>query len=107
VELSVQFDQHKTVLVSFSGTGYDPSQLELPDVTDTSLAVATSNSDDVMTANGSRLLTLNQVSIVTASIYSIYHHLCNPIGSNYVTWDGIIWSPPIICHSQQDNIPKE
>ena len=63
VELPIQFDQHKTVLVSLTGRGYDPSQLELPDVDDTSLAVATSNSQDVVTTNGSSLLTINQVSL--------------------------------------------
>ena len=64
VDLPIQFDQHKTVLVSFTGRGYDPSQLEPPDVADTSLAVATSNSHDItISVSGSSLLTVNQVSV--------------------------------------------
>jgi len=71
VELPIQFDQHKTVLVSFTGKGYDPSQLELADVAETSLAVATSNSHDVITVNGSSLLTINQVSLLLCVLFVI------------------------------------
>ncbi|XP_065886516.1 cilia- and flagella-associated protein 65-like [Dysidea avara] len=73
VELPIQFDQHKTVLVSLTGRGYDPSQLELPDVDDTSLAVATSNSQDVVTTNGSSLLTINQAVTLSHETVSFGH----------------------------------
>ena len=78
MELPIQFDQHKTVLVSFTGRGYDPSQLEPPGVADTSLAFVTSNNHDItISASGSSLLTVNQVSVCVC-VWLLCKCVCHP-----------------------------
>jgi len=62
--LAINFEQHKTVLISFTGEGYDPSQLqEHNDQPDSSLAASNdSTSNDIIITSSSDLLTSGQVS---------------------------------------------
>lgn len=62
MELAINFEQHKTVLISFTGNGYDPSQLDPVDQLDSSLV--SNNSSDVIipSSSSSHLLTTAQVS---------------------------------------------
>ena len=60
MELAINFEQHKTVLISFTGEGYDPSQLEF--VQPGSSLVSNESSDIVIPSPSSHLLTSGQVS---------------------------------------------
>ena len=61
MELAINFEQHKTVLISFTGEGYDPSQLEY--VQPGSSLVSNESSNTVLpSSSSSHLLTSGQVS---------------------------------------------
>lgn len=62
MELAINFEQHKTVLISFTGEGYDPSQLEF-DQPSSSLVSNNESIDTVIpSSSSSHLLTTGQVS---------------------------------------------
>lgn len=60
MELAINFEQHKTVLISFTGDGYDPSQLGV-DQPGSSL-VSNESSNVIPSSSSSHLLTSGQVS---------------------------------------------
>ena len=92
MELAINFEQHKTVLISFTGEGYDPSQLDIEQL-DSSVVSNVSN-DNLSPSASSHLLTCSQVSC-HSNMYLNNAHL---VGSKVVTRNDRIWSFPIICY---------
>lgn len=68
--MAINFEQHKTVLITFSGEGFDPSQLQDQHVDQSNSSLMVSNdsisndtiSNDIIITSSSDLLTSGQVS---------------------------------------------